>query len=237
MSSTENPATAILPSIVSAYDFPVIEGTAIAPQSPDAANNKEDARDMREVAREMLRMRVQQQRVRTLHTMYQRRAQSLSSRMGMLTAGIQPIAAKLKAHRVELYRLSMVAPTAEERRKAHADLAELTALARAAAEKHANAALFAFAATYDSDDEIEENPTTSLLSATEASKEASKEPPQGAAADAPKKKRRQVRPAVRSAPNNAACIKKTTKPAQPQSSPQTPPQTNDDDDEKSAGDS
>ena len=236
MSSTENPATAILPSIVSAYDFPVIEGTAIAPQSPDAANNKEDARDMREVAREMLRMRVQQQRVHTLHTMYQRRAQSLSSRMGMLTAGIQPIAAKLKAHRVELYRLSMVAPTAEERRKAHADLAELTALARAAAEKHANAALFAFAATYDSDDEIEENPTTSLLSATEASKEASKEPPQGAAADAPKKKRRQVRPVVRSAPNNAACIKKTTKPAQ-QSSPQTPPQTNDDDDEKSAGDS
>ena len=235
MSSTENPATAILPSIVSAYDFPVIEGTAIAPQSPDAANNKEDARDMREVAREMLRMRVQQQRVRTLHTMYQRRAQSLSSRMGMLTAGIQPIAAKLKAHRVELYRLSMVAPTAEERRKAHADLAELTALARAAAEKHANAALFAFAATYDSDDEIEEYPISSLLSATEASKEASKEPPQGAsAADAPKKKRRQVRPAVRSAPNNAACIKK---PAQPQSSPQTPPQTNDDDDEKSAGDS
>ena len=115
---------------------------------------------------------------------------------------------------MELYRLSSAHGGGAA--QAHADLAELTGLARAAAEKHANAALFAFAATYDSDGEIEEYPALAVSPSSSSGTEASKEQPQPSAVDAPKKKRRRVRPvaAVRSAPNDAACIKKTKPPQQ-----------------------
>jgi hypothetical protein len=198
MSSTEDSATAILSPVVGVV---VVDDAVVAP--PPIEKQAETC-DMREVVREMLRLRVQQQRLRTLHTMYQRRTQSLTSRLSILSTSIFPIAAKVRKHRMDLYRMSMIAPTAEARRKAHAELAELVVLARTMSEKQANAALFSFAATYDSDSEINEHPpvATSLVSDGDDGVKRRK-----------KRQMMKVVGAVRGAPNNVPCQKKPARAA------------------------
>ena len=116
---------------------------------------------MRGVVRELLRLRVQQRRTRTLHALYESRTQKLRARATLLESVLDPLSLRFEAHRGHLLQQSLLAATSEARRGAQSELDELKELMRSTAAK--SEPLDAYAASYDSDEEVRESPKAAVV--------------------------------------------------------------------------